>query len=55
MYGNKTSLSTDGIMSYLANIGVTTVKAETWRSWATIYVEMELDADQMGPHASKYS
>jgi hypothetical protein len=28
-YGNETSLSTDRITSYLANIGVTTVEAET--------------------------
>ena len=54
-YGDETSLGVDGLTNYLADIGITTAEAETWRPWATVYVETELDAHPTGPHALQYS
>jgi len=39
------------VARYFASIRVTTDKAESWRAWATAYIDMELEEHPTSTHA----
>ncbi len=50
-FGNETRLDVNDVARYFASIGVTMDEAESWRAWATAYIDMELEERLASTHA----